>query len=557
MKLDNQDTQSQEHYALLKQAETMSKVGHWKFDLTSGVLFWSDEVFRIHGLDKSVFTPTIESAIDFYHPDDKAKVRNYLDVAISSGTNFEFRLRIIRPTGEIRNVLSHGEIRKNEAGEAVSIFGVFQDITERERLLNQHGLLSVVANTTTTGVVITDPDKKVIWVNEAFTKMSEYTLQEVQGKVLGPFLQGVDTDPESIQQIKQGLRDGQSVDVEILNYQKSGRPYWNHLLISPEYVNGKLAHFVGLQHDITKRKMAEMELLQEEQRYRAVVNNAREVIFQLDIEARWTFLNPFWTYLTGFEREVSLGTCLLDCLSLEHREWVSEYFRKCRNGLYSHFSRDVELYDSTGQPKFIELRLIPMFSGHKKHSGFQGTLVDKTEFREQQLILARTQRIDTIGELVAGICHDFNNLLGIIRGNSDLLDMSIEDSEVRPFIEHIRKASEHGSELTEKLLKSTRKMSSTPSVINLTASINETIPMLRGSIPNNIDVVTHISQELACYSNSSELQDCVINLVINAKNAITGNGKSSLTCRRSKTLTGSAFTWWHSLNPLQSLSSYP
>lgn len=516
---------TEESHALLKQAEKMSRVGHWRVDLINHTLFWSDEVYRIHGLKKADYSPTLKSAIDFYHQQDKQKVRDYIQQAIDKGSNFEFSLRIVRPSGDVRNVISRGEIHQNKDNTPQSIFGVFQDITDRELLLSQHNLLSMVANTITTGVVITDPDKKVEWVNEAFTRMSEYALEDVRGKALGPILHGPGTDPQTINTIKQNLSAGKNVDVEILNYCKSGRAYWNHLLISPEYENGKIAHFVGLQHDITERKNAQTELLREEEKYRDVVNNAREVIFQLDKEANWVFLNPFWTQLTGFNVEQVIETPMVDYLSLEHRELVSEYLKKCRHGLFSHFSHDIELYGQTDTIKFVEMRLIPTFSDGHTHSGFQGTLVGKTEFREQQLILARTQRMDAIGELVAGICHDFNNLLGIVSGNSDLLDMSVEDEEIRPFIDHIRKASLHGAELTEKLLKSTRKMSSTPSVIDLTATVNELIPMLQGSIPNNIEVNTAVAPGLSCYSNSSELRDCVINLVINAKNAISGNGE--------------------------------
>ena len=519
------EMKSKENYALLRHAETMSRVGYWRLDISKNRLFWSDEVFRIHGLDRTVYTPDFHTALAFYTEGERHKVKGLLDTAINAAQDFDFHARIRRPSGEIRHVLCHGEVHLDQNDIPVSLFGIIQDVTEREQLLSQNAMLSVVANTTTTGVVITDSDRKVVWVNDAFTKMSEYTLTEVRGKPLGPFLQGVDTDPETIARIKQRLKSGQNVDVEILNYQKTGTPYWNHLLISPEHIDGKLTHFVGLQHDITKRKIAEMELVKEEKKYRDVVNNAREVIFQLDKEAKWIFLNPFWRQLTGFNRQASLGKSVLEFISPEHKEWVSEYLRKCRNGLYSHFNREIELFDLEGQTKFVEMRIVPMFSAPQKHSGFQGTIVDKTEFREQQRILARTQRIDAIGELVAGICHDFNNLLGIIRGNSDLLDMSIEDTEVRPFIDHIRKASEHGSALTEKLLKSTRKMSSTPSVVNLTSAVNEVIPMLKGSIPNNVNIITRIEEGLACYSNALELQDCLINLVVNAKNALDGSGE--------------------------------
>lgn len=113
------------------------------------------------------------------------------------------------------------------------------------------------------GIVITDasqPNLPVIYCNPAFEKTTGYTADEVIGKNCR-FLQGKDTDPAAIAQIRQAIREGQECCVILKNYRKDGVPFWNELTISPVHdADGKITHFIGIQNDITKRKEAENSL---------------------------------------------------------------------------------------------------------------------------------------------------------------------------------------------------------------------------------------------------------------------------------------------------------
>ncbi|MFK8014903.1 MAG: PAS domain-containing protein [Gammaproteobacteria bacterium] len=119
-----------ERVQLLEMAESLAAVGHWQIDLRAGKLFWSDEIYRIHGLSPETYTPDISSAIDFYHPDDAPRVAALVDSAISDKRPFEFDVRLLRPDGAIRHVRSRGRITLSDSGEVETVFGVFQDITD-------------------------------------------------------------------------------------------------------------------------------------------------------------------------------------------------------------------------------------------------------------------------------------------------------------------------------------------------------------------------------------------------------------------------------------------
>jgi diguanylate cyclase (GGDEF)-like protein/PAS domain S-box-containing protein len=118
----------------LEMAEKVAQVGHWHLSIAgSPRLIWSDELFRIHGLDKSRFTLTLENSIAVYHEEDQPRMRGALDRLLANGEPFEVVARILRPDGDIRHVLSRGIGQATENGAPQSAFGVVMDITQQKR----------------------------------------------------------------------------------------------------------------------------------------------------------------------------------------------------------------------------------------------------------------------------------------------------------------------------------------------------------------------------------------------------------------------------------------
>ncbi|WP_260582632.1 sensor domain-containing diguanylate cyclase [Sphingopyxis sp. PET50] len=113
----------------LLQAEAAALVGHWRVDLVRWTIQWSDQAYRVHGLEPG--TPVdVEYSVEQYLPDDRAEVRAILEEAVRTGNAFEYQGRIVRADGAIRHVRSHGSIEMNRNGKATGIFGTVQDVTE-------------------------------------------------------------------------------------------------------------------------------------------------------------------------------------------------------------------------------------------------------------------------------------------------------------------------------------------------------------------------------------------------------------------------------------------
>lgn len=121
----------------LLQAEAAALVGHWRVDLVRWTIQWSDQAYRVHGLEPGV-PVDVDYSVRQYVPEDRAVVRRILKEAVRTGQPFDYEGRIVRADGEVRHVRSHGSIELSRSGRAVGIFGTVQDVTasvENARIL--------------------------------------------------------------------------------------------------------------------------------------------------------------------------------------------------------------------------------------------------------------------------------------------------------------------------------------------------------------------------------------------------------------------------------------
>ncbi|MFN3193145.1 MAG: ATP-binding protein [Aureliella sp.] len=129
---------------------------------------------------------------------------------------------------------------------------------ELESLNGELRILAMVAARTDNAVIITDSLGKIEWTNDGFERVTGYRLEEVKGRKPGSFLQGPETDPETVTLIRERLANEQGVRCELLNYTKENRPYWLQIEIQPiRDENGQLTHFMAVESDISERKRSD------------------------------------------------------------------------------------------------------------------------------------------------------------------------------------------------------------------------------------------------------------------------------------------------------------
>lgn len=170
--------------------------------------------------------------------------------------------------------------------------------------------LARVTRHTTDAVIITDPQGRITWVNEAYTRISGYSLQESLGHKPGHLLQSAQTDPETVARLARDLRALRPCRVEILNRHKDGHEYWLDLEIQPLYDEAaQLTGFMAVERDITERlsreKALQRALSYNEQLRRAIDEFA--IVSMTDRQGRITQVNAFFENISGYSREELIG----------------------------------------------------------------------------------------------------------------------------------------------------------------------------------------------------------------------------------------------------------
>ena len=187
-----------------------------------------------------------------FFPED---CRSRVDEVLADSTNehTELATRIEHPDGRIvRVVLTTSPISRG------GVVAVLRDVSREYAYQEELSKLSIVASSTSNLVVITDAAGRIDWVNPAFENTTGYALGEVRGRTPGSFLQGADTDQDVVDRIRAAIREHRPASEEILNYSKSGEPYWITLNLTPVFdAHGVLERYISVQADITERKRIE------------------------------------------------------------------------------------------------------------------------------------------------------------------------------------------------------------------------------------------------------------------------------------------------------------
>jgi PAS domain S-box-containing protein len=205
-----------------------------------------------------------QKAFDYIHPEDTLTVQNVFATAIQQAdivVKIEFRFR--HADGSWVYLEAIGSNRQDNC--AINGFVVnSRDITQRKQQEERLCLLERAIHSSSNGIVITDaqhPDNPAVYVNASFETMTGYTAAEVIGRNLR-FLQSEDINQPALNKLRTAIQEGKDCRVILRNYHKNGNLIWLELHVAPVYnAQGQLTHFIGVQTDITERKMAEEQLI--------------------------------------------------------------------------------------------------------------------------------------------------------------------------------------------------------------------------------------------------------------------------------------------------------
>ena len=315
----------------LDMIERIAGIGSWRVDLEKEQLFWSDHVFTIHGVNRDTYVPELDSAIDFYHPEDLPLVQEVVNKAIHNKEDYQFELRIIRADGQIRWVHSKGECELDEAGNVIAINGIFQDITERKetehKLQESEERFSLAIKGLKSGVwdwIDVSGDEE--WWSPQFYHLLGYAPLEIPatlenfGKALHP-----DDTERTFKLVEDHFAGTADFDLEYRLKTKSGEYRWFHGRgVVNRNEQGAPRRMVGSITDIHERKKSQNQL---------------DTFFNLSVNlhciaspTHFLRLNSGFTQTLGYTEEELLSKPFLEFIHPDDRDITGQEVEHLESG---------------------------------------------------------------------------------------------------------------------------------------------------------------------------------------------------------------------------------
>ena len=315
-------------------------------------------------------------------------------------------------------------------------------VIERKRVEAEMEKLALVVERTSNGMMITDKNGYVEWINQGFTKLSGYTLEELAGRKPGHILQGPDTDHNTVKRIGEALSRKTGIHVELVNYHKSGYRYWLELDIEPIFDDaGKLINYISVENDISERRATNAALEQ----FKATLDQTFDAVFIFDSQTLYfTYVNHGAVNQIGYSREEMLNMTPVDIKP----EFTQASFREMLAPLTKKQVASLSLEtvhrhrDGRHIPVDILLQLVDRPGGS---SEFVAIVRDVTEQKrilrelEQSRDEAR-QAARVKSEFLANMSHEIRTPMNAILGMAHLLSNTAPSPTQMNFIEKIQAA---------------------------------------------------------------------------------------------------------------------
>jgi PAS domain S-box-containing protein len=250
-------------------------------------------------------------------------------------------------------------------------------------------MLSLVASHTDNAVIITDAAGLIEWANDSFTRISGYTLDEVRGQKPGLILQGPETDPLTIDRVRQAIHAGQSIRTEILNYHKHGDPYWVTMAITPIYTSeGVLERFIAIESDISAQKHLEQALrsaLKDASDLSNAINQAA-IVALTDRQGVIIDVNDRFCEISGYSRDEVIGqTHRIIRSDVHDQAFFRDMWRTIGHGHVWH--GEICNRAKHGSHYWVDTTIIPFLGANGKPERYLEIRFDITERKQVEAAL--------------------------------------------------------------------------------------------------------------------------------------------------------------------------
>ena len=498
--------------------------GVWDWDLTSGNVWWSPEVYELMGAPEGMDTREAQ-AVDLIWESDRHMVQTAISDAIARRVDYHCEFRV---HGGTRWLSSHARLFCNAAGEPIRLLGISWDISDRmiamEALRESEERYRRLVAVLPTAVFVHNGNR-VLYSNPAFNHLiGAESVNEVFERHPMDLVHPEDR-PLLQSHTEERIAPEEPVSGREIRFTKvDGRTVPTYCVSTPITGYGPHALLVAVT-DLTERERA-MQLL------RSVLSSVGDAILTIDERGVIGSANPAAMKQFGYIDEeligLSVAVLMQEPFVQEHEGYLFSYLKTGEPKVIG-LGREVGCRRRDGSSFPAELTVTEFsLDGERR---FTGVLRDITERKRMQAQFTQAQKMEAVGRLAGGIAHDFNNLLTIISGYCELLMMSDipAGDKRRESIAAIRDAAERAARLTHQLLAFSRKAVIEPKLIDLNEMVSDSAKLLRRLIGEDIIlVVVTAPKPIPIKADPGQLEQVIMNLVVNARDAMPMGGRLTI-----------------------------
>ena len=525
--------------ARLDLAMEASQLSMWDWNVERDEVSYNDQWRVSLGIDPRELVKREELSDRLMLPTEDGAVLSDFERHFHGGSpSFQSEYRLQTRDGTYKWFFAHARVvQRDKSGKALRVIGVLQDISRSKQ--EQRAVLDVerrwerAIRGTSDGLYEWDLLSGHVWYASRFREIVGYNEDEFTDtfQAFQNVLHQEDRGPV-LARIRAHLENQSRLDVRCRVVTWHGKILWCRLRGEAERdAAGRPMRLAGSLSDITAQIEAEKALSRSQDFYGTVLDSLPLFVAYADREERLVYVNRMFQRFFATPLADSRGRTIRELIGERRYAAIGSYVSSALQGRGSE--RHGRYRDTDGKQVDLEAAFIPHYDDDGVILGCFIAARDITEKRMLEAELRQSQKMEAVGRLTGGIAHDFNNLLSVIVGNMQLLTRSLQQTpRLLRQAETGLDAALRGAELVKRLLAFARQQVLEPRILDLNALIGGMYELLRRSLTGDIEIQQQLATDTwFTRADPGQLENAVLNLVINARDAMPNGGVITIVTR--------------------------